>query len=88
MGRCMCGADDCRACRGTGAVSNVICPVCDYEYSWMELEDVHGRPSPDVDCPTCSQPPACVECGAELEDEDEDHCQPCQAVIDDAQGGE
>lgn len=89
MGRCMCGADDCKRCRGMGAVSNVLCEVCDHEYTWVELGGFSGKPVPEQDCPSCSQPIDCVECGAELtEDDDGENCAECQAVIDDAQGGE
>lgn len=86
---CMCGAGDCRRCYGDGAVSNTSCPVCDHEYTHADLAEIGGRPVPETDCPVCSQPPDCFECGAELtEDDDGETCAECQAVIDDAQGGE
>ena len=91
---CMCGAGDCRRCYGDGAVSNTSCPVCDYEYTHADLAEICGRPVPEYDCPVCSQPVDCAECGAELEDDERytddsgnAHCAACQAVIDDAQGG-
>ena len=52
MGRCMCGADDCRACRGEAAASNIFCD-CGYEFSYFQLVRDRGKWVPVEECPIC-----------------------------------